>query len=138
MAEDEGEMPVTVVTAAVFMVLAAIGWAFLAGSYAGAHAPRMSDITSADLEAGVDDHRSTRVTPSRRLAVIEFVGNAVTQLPNLPGVVSWHFQNRLWLPVIFIVLEAGVIAGGFWMRRLERDFAGPAPSRRRPKNRGRR
>jgi hypothetical protein len=54
----------------------------------------------------------------------DFWVNSITQLPNLPGVFSHAFQNRLWLIILIGVLEVGVLILWGVMRKLERELWG--------------
>jgi hypothetical protein len=46
----------------------------------------------------------------------------VTQLPNLPSVISYSFQNRLWMLVLILVGEVAVLILWVVLRKLEREL----------------
>jgi uncharacterized membrane protein len=110
MADDERSIAWIVVSVAI--LVAVFGWGFLAGSYAGAHAKPMSEMSDAELEAL--DLRG--VSTASRAAPVVFLENAIEQLPNFVTVVSWHFANRIWLPILIGLAMAGVVGGGFALK----------------------
>lgn len=122
----------------LFLLVAGVGWGFLAGSYADAHAVVADDSEAAQIEV-IHLRRGTGALAAVVMlfaSVIVFVVNAVTQLPNLPWVIGWHFTNRIWLPILILLLEAAVIAGGLGLQRLEANLAlppGQAQKKRRRK-----
>jgi hypothetical protein len=125
MAEEEKSLTWIVVAAAVF--IAVVGWGILAGSYAGAHATSISDMSADELQE-LDTRSPTR---ARRGAVSAFVGNAIEQLPNLPAVISWHFSNRIWLLILIGLAMVGVVGGGFALKRVEENLSQPKHKRKR-------
>jgi hypothetical protein len=48
--------------------------------------------------------------------------NAVAQLPNLPSVMGHAFRNRLWLIVLIVALDLGVLILWDVLRKLEREL----------------
>jgi hypothetical protein len=112
------------VVIASMLLIALFGWGFMAGSFAGAMAKPYSEWTQADLDAA----DSLRNLPNKDNRVA-FVSTAIAQLPNLPTVVSWHFRNRIWLPLLIVALEVGVLMGGVALKRVEKDLH--MPRRRR-------
>ena len=52
----------------------------------------------------------------------DFWVNSVAQLPNLPKVMSYAFQNRLWVIGLVVGLEAGVLILWRLMKKLEREL----------------
>lgn len=119
MAEAEKSVTWIVVAAAIFV--AVFGWGFLAGSYAGANATLMSEMNDDELQ-DLDTRLPAR---ARRGAISAFIGNAIEQLPNMPAVVSWHFSNRVWLPILIGVAMLGVIGGGFALKKVEQNLSQP-------------
>lgn len=113
------------VVGALAGLVALFGWGFLAGSYAGAHATPMSEMSSEELQ-----ELNTR-TPGRagRASMTRFVSNAIEQLPNMGSVIGWHFTNRIWLPILILVAELSVLGGGIIMKKVERNLS--QPTRRR-------
>lgn len=103
MAAEEKSLTWIVVAAAVFVTV--FGWGFLAGSYAGAHATPMSEMNADELQ-DLDTRGPAR---ARRGAISAFIRNSIEQLPNMPAVVSWHFSNRVWLPILIVLAMPGVI-----------------------------
>ncbi len=122
----ESEKSVTWVIAAVMLTIAVFGWGFLAGSYTGAHAPKMSEMSEEERE----DLESRGLGSARRASKGRFIANAFEQLPNLPSVVAWHFLNRIWLPIILIVLEVLALLGGIKMKSLEKELSQPSRRKR--------
>lgn len=122
---DDGKS-LTWIVVMVMLGIAVFGWGFLAGSYAGAHSPKLSEM-SADETEDVDT-RSLR--SARRGAVAAFVGNGLEQLPNLPAVIAWHMSNRIWLPILILVLEVGAVIGAYAMKKVENSLEKPKQRRR--------
>lgn len=123
----ENEASLGWVVGALAVVVALFGWGFLAGSYAGSQATPMSEMSSEELK-----ELNTR-TPLRakRASMAMFVTNAIEQLPNMGSVISWHFTNRIWLPILILVAELGVLGGGIIMKKVESSLAQPARRRNR-------
>jgi hypothetical protein len=121
----DGEKSLTWIVVMIMVCIALFGWGFLAGSYTGAYATNMSEMTSEQLK-----ELSVR-TPSGagRGAIVAFVGNALVQLPNFPAVISWHLSNRVWLPLTIIALEAGALLGAVALKKVESALE--TPRRRR-------
>ena len=117
----DGEKSVTWIVVAAAIFVAYLGWGFMAGSYTGAHTPSISDMTDEEL----DDLKAARTRRSGRNPIGAFVMNSIGQLPNLPAVISWHFSNRIWLPILVMLALAGVIGGGFALKRLEQNLNQP-------------
>jgi hypothetical protein len=44
--------------------------------------------------------------------------------------VAWHFSNRIWLPIILIVLEVLALLGGIKMKSLEKELSQPSRRKR--------
>ena len=124
MADDQKSL--TWIVVMVMIGIAVFGWGFLAGSYAGAHSPKLSEMSADELEDV--DTRSQR--SARRGAVAAFVGNALEQLPNLPAVISWHMTNRIWLPIAIVVLEVGAMVGAYALKKVESALEEPKQRRR--------
>lgn len=70
-------------------------------------------------------------------AIYSFVATSITQLPNFFSVITWHLQNRIWLPILFVVLECGIVAGGYGLQKLEENLDGPKKPGRRKKRKKR-
>ena len=98
----------------------------LAGSYAGAHARKLSEM-SEDERKNVEPGSSAG---ARRAAVAVFTANALQQLPNFATMISWHMSHRVWLPVLIIALEAGALFGAYALRKVENAMEQPKHRRR--------
>lgn len=122
----DGEKSLTWIVVMVMIGIALFGWGFLAGSYAGAHGPKLSEMSAEDI-TDIDSRSPGR---AKRGAVVAFVGNALEQLPNLPAVISWHMSNRIWLPIIILVLEVGALFGAYAMKKVENALEKPKQRRR--------
>ena len=64
-------------------------------------------------------------------AIYSFVATSITQVPSFFSVISWHLSHRIWLPLLFLFLEAGVLAGGYGLKKLEENLSKPKKRRRR-------
>lgn len=93
------------------VAIAVFGWGFLAASYDGAHAPPLNERDPQEIRF--------------RRARSHFIANAVEQLPNLPTVITWHLSNRIWLPLLLLGLEVAAVAGGFVLKRVEKELDQP-------------
>ncbi len=122
----ESEKSLNWVIGAVMVLIAAFGWGFLAGSYSGAQRTGISEMSAGELQS-----LDTRgLGEARREAKGAFIANAIDQLPNMPAVISWHFSNRIWLPILILMLEVGVVLGGIGAKRLEKQLEQPKSRRR--------
>ena len=102
-----------VVTAAMIFV-AYLAWGFMAGSYA-----------ESSHVGGVIIGRRGLIAASTMLlsAIYSFVATSIWELPNFFSVISWHFSNRIWLPILFILLEVAIVFGGVGLQRLEDNLS---------------
>lgn len=114
------------VIAALAIAVAAFGWGFLAGSYAGAHAKPMSEMNEQELK----EFSEGGILRTRKENFATFIQIGCEQLPNLPAVIAWHFSNRIWLPILVVLLEVGVFAAGYGMKRVEQQLEQPRHRRR--------
>lgn len=119
----ESEKSVNWVIATVMIAIAVIGWGFLASSYSGTHASPLSELS--EDEVAEFNHARSHVRRTARQGEMEFLFVALEQLPNMPAVISWHFSNRIWLPILILVLEAGALFGGLKMKSLEKELSTP-------------
>ena len=124
MPHDEGRSITWVVKISVILV-AYLGWGFMAGSYAGTLGGGAVIIRPDNV--GSLRYRALDVLGS---AVLSFVITSIMQLPSFFSVIGWHFSNRIWLPILFVTLEVAVIAGGFGLKRLEQSLDGEKKKRR--------
>jgi hypothetical protein len=107
-------MSIKAVVIAVMVLIAVLGWGFLAGSYDGAHSGKFSEGTSGD-----DSRLSSHVNSDKA----RFFVNAIEQLPRFGTVISWNFYHRIWLPAIVVALEVLTLLGGLYMKRVERELS---------------
>ncbi len=140
MSENEQQTPSIVIVAALFVLVGAFGWAFMAAQYAHTEggwrtqgvqeldADRSGSIRSrgfaSDPLRPLIDH--VPVTPTDtdlEFHFFDFVQNAFRQLAKFPAVISFNFKSRLWLIGLILLAEAGVVGIGLWMRSLERQWA---------------
>lgn len=115
------------VVGALAVVVALFGWGFLAGSYAGAHATPMSEMSQEEL----GELKSRGPVRAIRASKTAFISNAIEQLPNMVSVIGWHFTNRVWLPIVILLAELGVLGGGIVMKKVESNLSQPARRRSR-------
>ena len=123
---DSTEKSITWIVVAAALLVVFMGWGFLAGSYVGAHAPSIVDMDESELHDLKVRHRHQ----ASRSSIITFVMTSIEQLPNLPAVISWHLSNRLWLPILIVLALAGVIGGGFVLKKVDQNLNRPPVSRR--------
>ena len=108
--------------------VAGIGWFSMAASYSAAHSPRLSEMSDARRDELAREWRSRRSSRRvRQRLMAESLGGAMSYLTSFGEVVSWHMANRIWLPVLILLAEIGVIGGGIALRRLERRLNRPPP-----------
>jgi hypothetical protein len=79
------------------LVVAYFGWGFLAADY-------------------------FQNDPTTELRETNFWVNSLAQLPNLPSVMSYAFQNRFWVIVLVLVAETGVLILWVVMTKMEREL----------------
>lgn len=114
--KGESQYSVNAVIALVILLVVVFSWGFLAGSYGGAHAEKLSER----IEAGEAPPRRVRL-----LSPVRFFRNAAQQLPNFVAVVSWNLKNRIWLPLLELAVFIAVIYGAVVMKRLDRELQQP-------------
>jgi hypothetical protein len=93
----EGSKSVGWVAAMLALAVAYFGWGFLAADY-------------------------FQNDPNGGEGKTDFWVNSITQLPNLPSVLRYSFQNRLWMVVLIVVAEIAVLILWGVMRKLEREL----------------
>ncbi len=123
--EDKGKSIRWVVIMSMIFV-AYVAWGCPASSWAG------SEGDGSFVVIGRGRSRGILMLVS---AIVSFLVTSVAELPNLVTVISWNFTNRLWLPILFIVLEACILAGGFGLQQLENNLAKPAGRRKKKRRR---
>lgn len=65
-------------------------------------------------------------------SVVSFLVNSVIQLPSIFSVITWNFSNQIWLPILIVVLELMLVAGGFGLQKLEQNLSQGRPGRGEP------
>jgi len=128
--ENEGKSIRWVVIVAMILV-AYVAWGCLAAAYAG------RDGNTGVMGMGGGRLRSRGIMMMISLA-LSFLVTSVTQIPNVFSVISWNFSNRLWLPVLFIVVEICIGVGGIGLQKLENNLAQPTGRRKKKKRRKKR
>lgn len=109
------------VTIAALLFVLYVGWGLMAGSYAGgAHAGAV--ISGRRGGAGIGLMAS---------AVFSFVATSIMELPNFFAVMSWHSSNRIWLPILILIVAVGVCGGGYGLHKLEQNLSKPRRKKRR-------
>jgi hypothetical protein len=61
-----------------------------------------------------------------------FGANAIEQLPDAPKVVEFNVRHLPWIPAGTAVAAGFVVAGGFGLKRLERQIDRPPPWEEKP------
>ena len=117
MADDRKS--VTWVVVMVIIFIAVFGWLVLADSYALACGQSIKFFSPTIYSRNSLGAQIGRV-----------VGNGLVQLPNLPAVISWHMSNRIWLPIMIVVLEGAALIGGCAMKKVESALKNPKQRRR--------
>ncbi len=114
----EKEQSVMWVVAMVMLVIAAFGWAFMAAGYAhAAEGWRSEGVAGGDAPP--------QIARAGRRAWVDFVFNAVKQIPNFFAVCGYSFSNQIWLPILFAVLEVLAVGGGYAMIHVEKALNSP-------------
>lgn len=121
----EGEKSIAWIVVSAAMLVAVFGWGFLAGSYAGAHAKPMSEMSEDELET----LELRRLLMARRTGPAVFLENTIDQLPNFVSVLLWHFAHRIWLPILIGLAMAGVVGGSFALKKVEQNLSQPRRKR---------
>jgi hypothetical protein len=103
-----------VFTSMIFV--AYLAWGFMAGSYA-------ANTHSAGIIVGGGELGILTMLIS---AIYSFVATSIMETTNFFSIISWHFSNRIWLPILFILLEAGIALSGFALQKLEVNLSNPA------------
>jgi len=105
--------------AILMLAIVALGWAFAASDYA----------TTVEGPPSSDDLPNT----SYRAARGAFLGNALSQIPNVVQVVSHVFSNARWILYVFGGLEVGALLLGILASRIEEESAGSGSRYKRRK-----
>lgn len=121
MMSENGHKSIGWVVVALAITVALFGWGFMAGVYA-------NDVEGYRVQGIREGYRRPRVSIIAGLAA--FVWTGVREIPNAPAVLSYNFTKRLWLPITLLVVEGGVVAAGYGMKKLEQSLEGPKRRRR--------
>lgn len=122
--QDEGTSTTTVI-GMLMLAIAAFGWAFAAAAYA--HETEgwrqgSTSLTEPDQDGVQYDERFEQgggLRRQSRASWMDFIWNAVRQVPNVISVISFNFQHRLWLVILFAVLEVGALGLGYVMSKID-------------------
>ncbi len=102
------------------LFMAFLAWGFMAGSCAGnTHAVHIAS------------RRGSAIWTFFIFGVYSFLATSIYELPNFFSVISWHFSNRIWLPLLFIVLEVAIALSGVGLQKLEDNLSTSDRHRRR-------
>ena len=126
MAEEGKSIRWIVIVSMIFV--AYLGWGFMAGSYAEIGATALPEVGNLRIRRGRGMGIALLIS-----AVVSFVVTSITELPNFFSVISFHMSNRIWLPILFIVLEGLVLAGGYGLQKLEENLEKPRHRRKKKK-----
>lgn len=132
---DEGLSTKQVVTL-LMIGIGLFGWACAAAAYAHANegwraneAERFAAENGGDLES---DSRLTRRSAAKSAmvktalhALLDFIGNAFRQIPNCFAVIGFTFSERLWLIILFAILEGAAVGLGYVMEKVGESFVEP-------------
>ncbi|WP_298862466.1 hypothetical protein [uncultured Gimesia sp.] len=130
--KDE-ELSTHKVIAMLMVAIGLFGWACFAAAYAHAEegwrsneaekfAEENSDIESDDSRFGRRSRARSAMIITVFVAMKDFVLNAFRQIPNVFSVIAFNFQHRLWLVILFAVLEGGAVFLGYLMEKVGESF----------------
>ncbi len=119
--------------ALVMLGIAVFGWACAAAAYAHVKEGWRNNETERFAAENGGDLESELHTTRRRAArsamlktvfvsLMDFIGNAFRQIPNFFSVVAFTFSERLWLVILFAVLEGGAVGLGYIMEKVGEGF----------------
>jgi len=120
----------------IVMLMVAIGlfgWACFAAAYAHSEegwrsneaekfAEENSDIESDNSRFGRRSRAKSAMVKTTFVALKDFVMNAFYQVPNLFSVIAFNLKHRLWLVILFAVLEGGAVFLGYVMEKVGESF----------------
>ncbi len=119
------EKSLTWLTVSLTLLVTFVGWGFLAGSYAESYSTPINETDAGRVE--VFHLRRTNGAMAAVVlilsSVIVFCVNAIAQLPNLPWVIGWHLTNRVWLLIVVLLAEGGVLGICYGLRHLEYNLS---------------
>lgn len=130
--DDEG-LSTKQVVILLMIGIGLFGWACAAAAYAHAREGwRSNEVERFADEHGDDLESKSRLTSRRAAksamiktairALMDFIGNALKQIPNCFAVIAFTFSERLWLVILFAVLETGALGLGFIMEKVGEGF----------------
>lgn len=132
--QKKDEEPSTHKVIAMLMVaIALFGWACAAAAYAHSEegwrsneaekfAAENADIESDSSRFGRRSRARGAMIKTTFVALKDFVFNAFRQIPNLFSVIAFNFKHRLWLVILFALLEGGAVLLGFIMEKVGESF----------------
>lgn len=128
---EEGKSIKSVVIGLVIVILIA-GWGCMASSYEAAQTALLDDIEEVEAPRG-------RVSGMIMLirALIIFADTAISQIPNVFSVIGWHLQNRIWLPIVILMLAGCAVLFGFGLKMMEGVADDPYKKHRANRDRSR-
>ncbi|QDT27326.1 hypothetical protein Enr10x_26430 [Gimesia panareensis] len=122
--KQEEETSTAKVIVMLMLAIACFGWAFLAAAYAHekegwrqASTNLVEDQDGVQYDQRFEDGGS--IVRQSRSSLWDFIGNAFRQIPNVFGVLAFSFQNRLWLVILILCLEAGALGLGYAMSKID-------------------
>ncbi|MCA9023205.1 MAG: hypothetical protein KDA74_23815 [Planctomycetaceae bacterium] len=122
---NDGEASTSKVIVMLMLAIAFFGWAFFAAAYAHSEEGWRQADSSANIadpsEVGQDERleNAGNITRESRSSLKDFIWNAFSQIPNMVAVISFNFQHRLWLVILFACLEAGALGLGYAMSKID-------------------
>lgn len=111
----------------LMLAILGLGWGLMANSYVEAQSPNLSQAAGSELPARPPLFGLQWRGPVRKLGtgLLKFAVNTIGQLNNLGTVVMWHFSNRVWIPIVILVLEVAAVCGAVALKRVEVALAKP-------------
>ena len=117
------------------MVLILLGsWAMMAGEYAKAEEGWRSDLTAeAEFIQGSPRRlRGGAAMLTSAMGFVDFLENAVVQIPSVFSVLRFTLTEKLWIPVTTILLLATAAGAGYGIRKVEHHLESTAPKHSPP------
>jgi hypothetical protein len=105
---------------ALLIAVAFLGWAIAAASYTS----DVEEFSRPDMPMGVGRGGAMRGGIALFVVgLIRVLWNAIVQIPNVHRV-AWHtVSEHPAIPIITALVAAGICGFGWWMAKLERQFA---------------
>jgi hypothetical protein len=105
---------------ALLIAVAFLGWAIAAASYTS----DIEEFNAPGMPLGVGRGAATRGGIALFVVgLVRVLWNAIVQIPNVHRV-AWHtVTEHPTIPIITALVAAGICGFGWWMARLERQFA---------------